>query len=48
MRALSIGLIKGKIDGIGQNACITWVQPRHMDLEQVMHLGSQLDSWAER
>ena len=48
MRAMSIGLIKGTIDGIAQTTSITWVRPRHMDMEQVQQLSSQLDIWSQK
>ena len=48
MRAMSLGLIKGTIDEISQTTSVTWVQPRHMDMEQVLQLSSQLDGWSQR
>lgn len=35
MRALSLGLIKGRIDEVNQTVCITWLKPRVLDREQV-------------
>ena len=48
MRAMSLGLIKGTIDELAQTASITWVQPRHMDMEQVKQLGNQLNTWTNK
>ena len=48
MRAFSLGLIKGNIDEIEQSVCITWVQPRVLDKEQLAFLGTQLETWAAR
>ena len=48
MRAMSLGLIKGSIDELAQTTSITWVQPRHMDMEQVKQLCSQLDTWTDK
>lgn len=48
MRAMSLGLIKGTIDELAQTASITWVQPRHMDMDQVKQLGNQLNTWTNK
>jgi len=48
MRAMSLGIIKGKIDEIAQTVIITWVQPRVLDKPQIEMLSGQLESWAER
>lgn len=36
MKALSLGLLKGSIDEVDQKVHMTWVQPRVLDLEQVL------------
>lgn len=36
MKALSVGLIKGNIDEVDQKVQMTWVQPRVLDLQQVL------------
>jgi hypothetical protein len=36
MRALSLGLVKGSIDQVDKRVYITWVQPRVLDLNQVI------------
>ena len=48
MRAMSLGIIKGKIDEVSKMVTITWVQPRVLDKEQIQLLSDQLESWAER
>lgn len=35
MRALSLGLVKGSLDGVDQIAHLHWVQPRVLDAAQV-------------
>lgn len=36
MKALSVGLVKGSIDEVDKRVHMTWVQPRVLDLQQVM------------
>lgn len=43
MKALSVGLVKGSIDEVDKRVHMTWVQPRVLDLQQVMATSS---SWA--
>ena len=47
MKALSIGLIKGKIDEIDQIVDIEWVQPRTLDKAQISALNDRLSSWKD-
>jgi len=35
MKALSLELVRGSIDQVGQEVTMTWVQPRVLDLTQV-------------
>lgn len=37
MKALSVGLVKGSIDEVDKRVHMTWVQPRVLDLQQVMN-----------
>lgn len=46
MRALSLGLIKGRIDETEQHFNITWVQPRVLGQEQLHTMSQRLDVWA--
>lgn len=36
MKALSVGLLRGSIDEVDKRVHITWVQPRVLDIQQVM------------
>ena len=45
MKALSLGLLKGKIDQVAEVAKITWVQPKVLDLKQVDGMRSRLKEW---
>jgi len=47
MRALSVGLMKGSIDETEQKFCVTWVQPRVLDLTQVSMMQVKVKSWIE-
>ena len=48
MRAMSLGLIKGVIDGVEELVSVTWVQPRVLDKGQLSLLHDQLGAWSER
>ncbi|KAA0185961.1 26S proteasome non-ATPase regulatory subunit [Fasciolopsis buskii] len=45
MRALSLGLIKGRIDEVNQTVCITWLKPRVLDREQIGSMRTRLTEW---
>lgn len=45
MKALSLGLLKGSIDQVGEVARINWVQPKVLDLEQVGGMRTRLKEW---
>lgn len=48
MKALSLGLIKGTIDGLGQSFTVDWVQPRVLDRRQITELRSAIQAWKAR
>lgn len=48
MRAMSLGLIKGKIDEVAQTVNVSWVQPRVLDKSEIVTISSQLSDWVER
>lgn len=48
MRALSVGLIKGRIDQTKNNILITWVQPRILSIDQISNLKERLVQWEEK
>ncbi len=45
MKAMSLGLLKGKIDEVNQLVSIEWVQPRVLDKNQVAKLKERVDKW---
>ncbi|THD19992.1 26S proteasome non-ATPase regulatory subunit [Fasciola hepatica] len=45
MRALSLGLIKGRIDEVKHTVCITWLKPRVLDREQIGSMRARLIEW---
>lgn len=46
MRALSLALIKGRIDQVAETIAITWVQPRVLSKEQVITMRDKLSEWS--
>ena len=45
MKALSLGLLRGKIDQVGEVARINWVQPKVLDLRQIEGMRTRLKEW---
>jgi 26S proteasome regulatory subunit N9 len=45
MRALSLGLLKGKLDQVDEVARITWVQPKVLDMKQIENMHKRLRDW---
>ncbi|KAI8930000.1 hypothetical protein BC831DRAFT_440903 [Entophlyctis helioformis] len=45
MKALSIGLIRGKIDEVDSVVNVTWVQPRVLDKSQIKTINERIESW---
>lgn len=45
MKALSLKLIRGEIDGVNQTVTISWVQSRVLDLNQVKKIAQRMDDW---
>jgi 26S proteasome regulatory subunit N9 len=45
MKALSLGLLKGKIDQVNEVARITWVQPKVLDMKQIENMKERLKGW---
>ncbi|CAH1794019.1 unnamed protein product, partial [Owenia fusiformis] len=45
MKALSLQLVKGRIDQVDQKVQMTWVQPRVLDLQQIATMQMRLNQW---
>lgn len=45
MKAFSLGLMRGTIDGIAQTVSFTWLQPRALSLEHMKTMRARLDQW---
>jgi len=45
MKALSQGLVKGRIDEVDQTVSLTWVQPRVLDKQQLVVMTKKIESW---
>jgi 26S proteasome regulatory subunit N9 len=48
MKALSLKLIKGKIDQVDQVVFVDWVQPRVLDKNQVAAIQNQMGAWKQK
>ena len=48
MKALSLSLIKGKMDQVDQNIKVTWVMPRVLTGGQMKEVGARVEQWMER
>ncbi|OMH83272.1 putative 26S proteasome regulatory subunit rpn9 [Zancudomyces culisetae] len=48
MSALSLGLIRGKIDEVDRTVFFQWVQPRYLGKAQIEGMSSRLKQWAQR
>ncbi|KAJ3268004.1 26S proteasome regulatory subunit [Borealophlyctis nickersoniae] len=46
MKALSLGLIKGKIDEVDNIVAVSWVQPRVLDKTQIGTIRDRLSEWS--
>lgn len=47
MRAMSLGLVKGVIDGVTHSVDITWLHPRVLQTPQLQILRDRLGTWAK-
>ncbi|TGZ59255.1 hypothetical protein CRM22_009187, partial [Opisthorchis felineus] len=45
MRAMSLGLIKGRIDEVNHSVSISWLKPRVLDREQIGSMRARLNEW---
>jgi 26S proteasome regulatory subunit N9 len=48
MKAVSLGLVKGSIDQVGQKVIVKWVQPRVLEHESISRLCAQLETWQQQ
>jgi 26S proteasome regulatory subunit N9 len=48
MKAVSLGLVKGSIDQVGQKVVVKWVQPRVLEHESISRMCSQLETWQKQ
>jgi len=48
MKALSLGLIKGKIDQIHENVNVSYVQPRVLSTEELVEIKDRLGKWTQK
>jgi len=48
MRALSLDLIKGKMDQMDQTVKVTWCLPRVLNMDQILEMKGRIDEWKDR
>lgn len=48
MKAMSLNLVKGVIDGVNNTVTLSWVQPRVLDLNQIGKMQETLQRWSDR
>jgi len=48
MRAISLGLLKGRIDQVDQIFSVVWVQPRIMNIAQITDMAERIDQWTSK
>jgi 26S proteasome regulatory subunit N9 len=48
MKAMSLGLVKGRIDQVSQIVSLTWVQPRVLDKSQIAAVREKIDQWVSK
>jgi len=48
MKALSLGLIRGRIDETTKTVFVNWVQPRVLSMSQISTMQHRLEEWSEK
>ena len=48
MKTLSLGLIKGNIDGVEQKIIVNWIQPKYLDKEKIAFLEKRFENWIDK
>lgn len=48
MRAISLDLIKAKVDEINRTIQVTWIKPRVLDNNQIKSMLSQISAWTNK
>ena len=48
MRALSLGLIKGKMNEVEQTINATWVQPKVLNMDQIKEMEKVMEIWSTK
>jgi 26S proteasome regulatory subunit N9 len=48
MKAISLGMIKGRIDQVEEKVTVEWIQPRILNLSQIGRLRARVGEWKER
>lgn len=48
MKCLSLGLMKGTINEIGETVEVSWIQPRTMTHKQIEHMKERVSLWTEQ
>lgn len=48
IKAMSLGLVKGRIDEVEQSVAITWALPHALDLDQIAVIKDNIGDWKEK
>lgn len=48
MKCLSLGLIKGLINGVGQSIEVNWIQPHTMTTKQIENMKDRMEVWQKK
>eukprot|EP01028_Stygiella_incarcerata_P003288 TRINITY_DN1644_c0_g1_i1.p1 TRINITY_DN1644_c0_g1~~TRINITY_DN1644_c0_g1_i1.p1 ORF type:complete len:385 (-),score=112.34 TRINITY_DN1644_c0_g1_i1:1179-2333(-) len=48
LKALALGLIRGKIDGVEKIVTVSWIQPHVLDKKQLSVMEKKIEDWIEK